>query len=279
MRRDIEPEIVERFVNSRLFREKIKTDCERQNILFTIRGKKLDLYHKGGRLFSFDKNGFKTHFKYASLISKKWGDYLSEEELSKIKLTQDFYSNYTRIKENCSKYSGKEALGVSYIYHGDSYLSDKNIVVLDIEVSFESLEKGKKQDRIDILLFNKETQTLQFVEAKHYTNSEIWSKSDPRVVNQIKRYEGQIKRRRDKIITEYCTYIQTLNSMFSLTLPEPKVVEDQVILLIFGFDSDQKSGRLSEYVQKNPKYAGLKVKSVGSEKSIKLENLWKVNCL
>ncbi len=283
MRRNIPQKILEAFKRDLLFTRKIKSDCEKQKVFFAIRGNKLDIYYKGGRLFSFDKKGFKTHFKYASLISKKWGDYLTEEELSAIKLTKDFDSNYSRIKENCSKYSGKEALGVSAMYHRDSYISGKDIVVLDIEVSFESFEDDKNQDRIDIVLFNKVSQTLQFVEAKHYSNSEIWAKLDsdagPKVINQIKRYEKQIKERRDEIIQEYSAYIAILNDMFALSLPAPKKVEDEVILLIFGFDRDQKSGRLAKYVTKNPKFTGLKVHPVGGETNINLEHLWKVESI
>jgi hypothetical protein len=55
--------------------------------------------------------------------------------------------------------------GVSSLYHKHSYLSDNNIVVLDIEVSFESFNEEHSQDRIDILLYKKDTKTLQFVEA------------------------------------------------------------------------------------------------------------------
>ncbi len=70
-------------------------------------------------------------------------------------------------------------------------MSDNNIVVLDIEVSFESFNEENTQDRIDILLFKKDTQTLQFVEAKHYSNTDIRSKTTPKVIDQINRYEIQ----------------------------------------------------------------------------------------
>ena len=122
--------------------------------------------------------------------------------------TSDFKTNYPRIKENCSNYSGVEALGVSQLYHKYSYLSDSNIVVLDIEVSFQSFTDEKKQDRVDGLLYNRETQTLQFVEAKHYSNSEIRSKSKPEVIAQIKKYENQIAGKGADIKKAYSSYIR-----------------------------------------------------------------------
>ena len=64
------------------------------------------------------------------------------------------------IKENCSLYSGVESQGVSKIYESYSFASIKSknspIVVLDIEVSFESIDENRLQDRIDVLLFEKE---------------------------------------------------------------------------------------------------------------------------
>ena len=177
MKRRLENTIEENLKNNIFWSKIICPDCREQNAFLAIRDNRIDLYHKGGKLFSYNKNKFKTHIKYASVITKSEEDkdYISESELSNHKLASNFEDNYSRIKENCSNYSGIEALGVSSIYHKHSYLSkNDDIVVLDIEVSFKSLSDEGKQDRIDILLFNRKTQALQFVEAKHYSNSEIW---------------------------------------------------------------------------------------------------------
>ncbi len=87
----------------------------------------MDFYHNGGKLFSFDSNGFKTHIKYAAVITGSDEDYLTEKELANCKLVTDFQSNYSRIKENCANYSGNEAKGVSEIYQRNSYLSDSEV--------------------------------------------------------------------------------------------------------------------------------------------------------
>ena len=259
--RKLEKSLIDRLKNSDLWKIHLKEDCIKQNIFLTVRNNDIGFYHKGGNLFCFDENEFKTHIKYASVIEDTKKAYLTENQLESMKLICNFQGNYTRIKENCSLYSGIEAQGVSEIYHKYSYLSNEKVVVLDIEVSFEALDKtgGKTQDRIDILLYDKEKQTLQFVEAKHYSNSEIWSKTTPKVISQIEKYEKQIEKNKDNIKKAYTNYIEAINAVFDLSLRLPQKVEDKVLLLIFGFDADQKNGRLQKLILKNPVYKGIQV--------------------
>jgi len=279
MKRGLEETIENNLRTSNFWTHYIDNDCKDQNVFLAIRNNQIDFYHKGGRLFCFDRNGFKTHLKYASVITANGRDYLTESELSGYRLASDFETNYQRIKENCSNYSGIEASGVSDLYHKHSYLSSSNVVVLDIEVSFESLDEQKKQDRIDILLYNKDSQTLQFVEAKHYSNKEIWSKTTPEVISQIERYESQIAERKSEILTEYSEYTRTLNRILNISLPEPTDIEDKVTLLIFGFDNDQKNGRLKKLITGKTEYSGVKNYSIGNIKQVVIENLWKAKVL
>ena len=279
MKRRLEKLIEDELISSRLWSNEIEQDCKKQNVFLAIRDNRIDLYHKGGKLFTYDRNGFKTHLKYASVISSNGKDYLTEAELLDYKLASDFESNYQRIKENCSNYTGIEALGVSEIYHKHSYLSDINVVVLDVEISFESLNEENTQDRIDILLFNKESKTLQFVEAKHFSNSEIWSRTTPKVISQIKRYESQLLKRKKEILTEYIDYIKIINRIFGMALPDPLEVDNNVILLIFGFDNDQKNGRLKKLITQNKEYTGTKNYAIGNIKKVVPDNLWKAKTL
>lgn len=259
--RKVEKTAIANLTSSSLWMSHLESDCKNQNIFLAVRNNSIGIYHKGGKLFNFEKNEFKTHIKYASVIDNSEIAYLTENELSKNKLITDFKNNYSRIKENCGLYSGIEALGVSEIYHKYSYLSRNNIVVLDIEISFEALEKtnGEKQDRIDILLYDLNTRTLKFVEAKHYSNPEIWSNGTPKVIGQIKKYETQIKTNKTEIIAAYKNYMEAINSVFDLELPLPEKVEEKVTLLIFGFDNDQKNGRLQKLILSNPVFKGFQV--------------------
>ena len=278
MKRRLEKIIEDKLIASRLWSNKIEQDCKNQNVFLAIRDNRFDLYHKGGKLFSYDKSGFKTHLKYASVITAS-ENYLTESELSAYKLASDFETNYKRIKENCSNYSGLEASGVSGLYHKHSYLSNSNVLVLDIEISFESLNEKNNQDRIDILLYNRDSKTLQFVEAKHFSNTEIWSRTTPKVITQIKRYESQIAKRKSKILLEYTEYVKIVNGLFDRSLPEPTNIEDKVTLLIFGFDNDQKNGRLKKLITKNKEYTGIKNYSIGNIKQVVPGNLWKSKVL
>ncbi len=279
MKKRLKKIIEDKLIASSLWSNKIEQDCKNQNVFFAIRDNRLDLYHKGGRLFCYDSSGFKTHLKYASVINESGKDYLTESELSSYRLASNFENNYQRIKENCSNYSGIEASGVSYLYHKHSYLSNSNVIVLDIEISFESLNEENHQDRIDILLFNKDSKTLQFVEAKHFSNNEIWSKTDPKVIGQIKRYESQIEKRKKEILSAYSEYIETINRIFNISLPEPTKIDDNVTLLIFGFDNDQKNGRLKRLITKNPEYSGIQNYSIGNIKQVVPESLWNAKVL
>ena len=273
MKRQINKSIIENLTNSNLWKKHLNDDCLCKKVFLAIRNDVIDFYHKGGRLFEFDKNGFTTHKKYASVIEWK-SNYLKEKDLPSLKIIPDFESGYSQIKENCSNYSGNEAIGVSDIYHKYSYLSKSNIVVLDIEISFESINESGRQDRIDILLFNKETKTLQFVEAKHFSNPEIWSESKPAVIKQIEGYEKQIEQKEKKIITEFANYIQDINTLFNISLPKPVKIEKEVTLLVFGFDKDQKSGRLDKLNLKNSKDKEIKKYLIGNIKKLVIENLW-----
>ena len=279
MKRQINKKVEAQFTSSNLWTSKIKNDCLQQKNFLAIRDNRVDIYHKGGKLFTFDTNGFKTHIKYAAVITSKGHDYLTQNQLALHKLGLNFKTNYLRIKENCANYSGIEAAGVSEIYRRHSYLSDSDVVVLDIEVSFQSQNTAKKQDRIDILLLNKKSKELQFVEAKHFTNKEIWSTKIPDVVNQISRYEGQIRLRKKQILSEYTSFITTINRLFGVALPNPINIDPKVTLLIFGFDNDQKKGRLNKLIIKNHYYSGIKCYSIGNVKSIKTENLWNAKIL
>ena len=279
MKRRLEKIIEDKLISSSLWSNEIEQDCKNQNVFLAIRDNRIDLYHKGGKLFTYDRSGFKTHLKYASVISSNEKDYLTESELLDYKLASDFESNYPRIKENCSNYSGIEALGVSDLYHRHSYLSSSNVVVLDVEISFESFNEENNQDRIDILLLNKDSKSLQFVEAKHFSNKEIWSRTTPAVISQIKRYESQIAERKPEILSEYIDYIKMINRIFGTALPEPVEVDNNVTLLIFGFDNDQKSGRLKKLILQNKEYAGIKNYPIGNIKKVVSDNLWKAKTL
>jgi hypothetical protein len=68
--------------------------------------------------------------------------------------------------------------------------------------------------------------------------------------------------------------VKIVNEIFGISLPEPIDFEKNVTLLIFGFDNDQKKGRLKSLILKNPVYRGIKNYSIGNIKQIVTQNLW-----
>ena len=223
-----------------------------------VRVGRIDFYHKGGKLFSFDeKKVFRTHHKYASVIRKpSRRDYVADDDLHAI---GSFAEGYDRIKENCALYSGPEAHGVAEIYSRFSCAKAKptgKVVVLDIEVSLARDGDGndpapgetgrRRMDRIDLLLLDTTSGLLRFFEAKHFTNGELRAKpgNDPKIVTQMARYRKQmasVEVQRD-IVRAYKKHVQILNDLLAphILLPDPLKVDPEPRLLVFGFDKEQQ---------------------------------------
>lgn len=272
-KRNFNDELIEKLVNSDLYREKILGDIKSGNVFPGIRSERIDFYHNGGKLFTYDGE-FKTHVKFASvyrLDDEK--NYVTERDLLSSKIC-NFLHDYERIKENCSKFSGEEALGVSRIYGKYSYVTMMSgVMVLDIEVSFRSDEEDRSQDRIDLLLLN--NGVLRFYEAKHFSNGEIWAKlgSKPKVAGQVVRYKNQIKKNAPKIIEQYRNYVAIINEIFDLNVGLPQKVDYDVPVLVFGFDRDQLRGRFKTLFEGNLKNV-IRYYSIGNIKQIKIKNMW-----
>jgi hypothetical protein len=275
-KRRVNDKLIEKLKEEPLWKEKLSDDCRKGDVFLAIRDNRIQFYHKGGSLFSYDKNGFSTHKKYAAVINQK-GDYITESTLKNdADLIKSFIAGYEKIKGNCKTYAlHSEAAGVSSLYHKYSYLSKKNIVVLDIEIEFSSLTEGKIYDRCDVLLYNRETHQLRFVEAKLFDNSEIRAEDHkPSVLDQISRYKRQI-RDRPEILPVYQEYAQNLDKIFDHDLNiTPMNIDPRVCLLVFDFDESQRTTRLREHVTANSHFKNVPHYESGST-SINAESLWK----
>ena len=273
-KRHVEDDLIKELKDNPLW-GKLKADCEKGEVFLALRNTAISFYHKGGRLFTFDGKDFITNKKFASVINAEDGD-IKERQLEEIKLIKNFLDGYNQIKKNCELYSGDEAKGVSYLYQKSSYLSDENYVVLDIEIVLK--DDSNEKDRIDILLYDKKSQTLRFVEAKHFSNPDLWSKSTPKVIEQIKNYEKQIKdfEKGSKLVEEYGFYIDNLSKIFDKKLPSPGYIDQKISLLIFGFDDDQKYGKLKESIFGNSEYKDkdIKIYPKGHADGLKAETIW-----
>ena len=276
--RHVEEGIVRKLKEQRLWNEKLINDCRKGEVFLAIRDGYISFYYRGGSLFKFDGKVFTTHVKYASVIDtndeKAPKDYVQESQLKHLPYIRDFITGYDGIKKNCALHSGLEAEGVSDLYHKNSYLHSASIFVLDIEIAFKK-DEGRKQDRIDILLYDNDSQILRFFEAKHFSNGDLWSTSKPKVISQIENYQEQIARHKEKLIEKYGLYITGLNHIFNKQYKPPKDIESDVSLLIFGFDDAQnRSDRFRELVFDNPEYEKVKKYCKGDPKGLKAETIW-----
>jgi len=279
--RHVEEGLIKALKEQRLWKEKLEADCKKGDVFLAIRKDYLSFYHKGGSLFKFEKNIFSTHVKYALVIDtddeNAPKDSIVEDSLKKknLPLISDFINGYAGIKKNCELFSGVEAKGVSKLYHKDSYLHSESIFVLDIEIAFK--KDDKKQDRIDILLYDNNSQTLRFIEAKHFSNNDLFSKTTPKVIEQIKKYEGQIGQRGKKLIKEYGLYIDGLNQIFNTQYKQPEIVDPKVSLLIFGFDDAQANDDRFKKMREVFKAHKILCYCIGKPKGLKANNVWKGN--
>lgn len=269
--------LIQKLKNEKLFTEKLLPDIQKQAVFPAIRENGIYFYYYNSLLFEYDGK-FKTHPKFAFVPSMYGNSYVSDgNEVGKI---SNFYDGYENIKERAKLYASPEAIGVYNICKSGNILSNNNYVVLDIEVAFETemdKQNGIRQNRIDILLYDIKEKALLFNEAKHFTNGEIWSNSVPAVVNQVNRYNNEIAQRKDEILNVYKKYIGNINKIFAdeldNPLPLPQKVNQQCGLVIFGFDSDQRNGRL-ENVKQNLINNNIKLYCIGNERKINLENLY-----
>lgn len=259
--RRISDQLLAAISNESLFTGPLKADIHgsaqtKSSVFPTIRQARMDFYHQGGKLFSYNKTGFCTHLKYALGVDEveKLRPEIRESDLPHLKHITSFASGYPSIKALCSLHAGDEARTVSQLWGQFSFAVPGNevlpVVVLDVEASFDARARddaSNDQDRIDLVLLNTLDRSLLFVEAKLFGNSALRASegAEPEIVGQIARYKEQVAQQELQIIKAYSQYVRAMNRLFELSLPEPESILCNVPLLIVDFDGDQREGRLS----------------------------------
>lgn len=263
--RSLSNDATQRLMASALFEKRLLPDimqdpaiagAARRRVFPAIRHEQVDFYHRGGRLFSFDSRGFKTHLKYAAVFAdgQATSQELREEDLGRIKPIHDFASGYEAMKSLCALYSGVEANGVAAIYQRFSSVLasvDRPIVILDIEASLDASaihdgDTESQQDRIDMVLLDTASRLLLGVEAKHFSNPELRAASGPPpVAGQVERYRQQLAIQKEHVLCAYGQQVRALNRLFGLSLPEPEAIVMDVPVLIFGFDAAQREATVN----------------------------------
>ena len=145
-------------------------------------------------------------------------------------------------------------------------------------------DRKNKHDRFDILLLEVETGTLRFVEAKHYLNKELWAQKGtrPKVTSQIKRYLEVLNTptKKNEIIETYSGYIKELESLFPIKthfkMDTKLEIDSQapVALWVFGFDKDQREGRLKDLLINDNSLADVPYYLSGDTKNVEIQTVW-----
>ena len=81
-KRSFNDELIKRLLDSELYKRKILEDIKTGVVFPAIRAERVDFYHKGGKLFTYDGK-FKTHIKFASVYRlDEEKNYVTEKDLS-----------------------------------------------------------------------------------------------------------------------------------------------------------------------------------------------------
>ena len=155
-----------------------------EDLFIAIRNEYLNVYYYGQSIckIEFKKRAneikWTTHLKYLGISESGYTS------------TGDYLDRIDELKKNARKHGGKEKEQVKkYI------LDDKEVCILDVEVTFSKEHDNEHDYRkrsIDYLTVEKtedQKPKLVFYEAKHFENPEIRANKDPKVFEQIEKYE------------------------------------------------------------------------------------------
>ncbi|MFD2603731.1 hypothetical protein [Flavobacterium suzhouense] len=207
-----------------------------KDLFIAIRKEYINVYYYGQSIckISFNKKNREikwiSHKKYFGINENGYlntGIYL--EKIEELKLNAEKYK--LEEKEQVKKHA----------------LDNEDICILDIEVGF-----GKPRAYIDYVTIeniNGSTK-LVFHEAKHFKNSDIRSKKEPKVFAQMKIYENLLHEYREDILISYNKVYENiielnLNNKHKLVKVIGKTfdnikIDTKPILNIFEFDSQRK---------------------------------------
>lgn len=220
-----------------------------KELFIAIRDEYLNVYYKGQSVCRiYYKNIIRgaTHKKYLGINEP--GYFYSEngkflDEKSKINSLEEII----QLKDNINKYVGKEK-DKSY-----TEIINNEKCILDVEIAFvrpkvvKPLKKSEYEissiDYVALEYDNNDDPVLVFYEAKHFTNSEIRSRTEPKVIGQIKRYKQALKDHKDEIIRSYNLVTKNLLDLHILNLRNYKGtdiymkflrIDPEPRLIIFG---------------------------------------------
>jgi hypothetical protein len=230
-----------------------------------IRDNYLNVYYQGNSilLLTLDRGRLvgKTHYKFLLREKIQGNQYIHSAE-GRMKLTQSTLTdlfiqdlgNLPSLMAACIPYAGVEKAGVHDIIKGN-----RNVVDVEIALTGEKEDELKPTAlRVDFTALQETPESIElvFFEAKHFSNKELRANGSqtPRVVGQVQRYEKLVARHREDIESSYRRICENIVALKGIRTPKivravaqgkkPLLISDEPRLVIFGFDDDQKKGKV-----------------------------------
>ena len=169
----------------------------------------------------------------------------------------DSLEDVSSLKRAAARYAGGEKTGVHNVT-----LSNANVI--DVEIAFGGVgndEDDPSAPRIDIaaIQMSDGKAKIVFFEAKQFSNSELRATEErtPKVLDQIKNYRSLLIANREQILDSYRCVCENLHGLCGLrskygaqkeilkSISDRSVefiVDTDPVLLVFGFDDDQRRG-------------------------------------
>lgn len=242
-----------------------KVIADDRELFVAIRYNYINVYWKGNSLLKLWQEGNdlkgKIHYKYLLRpdLSKPYIDVINGQARldSANSLFMSDFNDVINLKRAANVYAGKEKDGVHQIVIHNSN-------VIDVEIAFGTENEktgGAATNRIDFAALSIEPTGAEivFFEAKLFSNKELRTKGDNvPVLTQLGRYNKLLRDEQDKLVSSYqnvCRnltslngivnrYVDTLDVMKDIAENKCKLsICDDVRLVIFGFDIDQRDGK------------------------------------
>ena len=242
-----------------------------RDLFVAIRKEYINIYFQGCSLLKISYKGellkFETHYKYLvrpnlknPLVSWDGESPAVKDRVNEI-LIHEF--NLDSLKKSSSWYAEAEKEGVHSILK-----SNRNVVDVEVALSHESEvetdsedqnTKGRRvADRIDFAAIQRKDgkACIVFFEAKRFDNGELRSwKPEPRVCEQIRKYEAFIEGHRTDLQTSYRRVCKNLIELAPPSRydplvkevadsPEQLTVDSKVRLVVFGYSRDEDKGEV-----------------------------------
>lgn len=160
------------------------------------------------------------------------------------------------LKKAVEPYAGDEKTGIQDILKA-------NFNILDVEIAFGKNESESGAPRLDFAALRDSgdgVKKVVFFEAKRFDDKAL-RKQDaekPEVVEQMATYQSKLRDNRDAVIKSYCRVCSNLRSLHGVAERHPErhamlesvasgaaelTIDEEPVLIVFGFDGDQKVGK------------------------------------